>query len=29
MDKHTASDVFGAFVTVACTGFAAYWMLAL
>jgi hypothetical protein len=29
MDKHTASDVFGALVTVACTGFAAYWMLAL
>jgi hypothetical protein len=29
MDKHTASDVLGAIVTVASTAFAGYWLLAL
>jgi hypothetical protein len=29
MDKHTVSDILGTIVTVACTGFAAYWMMAL
>lgn len=28
MDKHTASDILGALVTVASTAFAAWWLLA-
>jgi hypothetical protein len=29
MDKHTASDILGALITIASTAFAGYWLLAL